>query len=178
MQQARLATVIMICSSMLVAACGSSDTTNTVGGNASVSMLDQCDSASFNGGLGAGTCTRAGAVTLAAFNNELAANHSVAAWMFSPSALTIHVGQSIQAMNLGGEGHTFTKVAQFGGGIIPALNNASGNPTETPECAQLASNAIVAPGGTFTTSAAAVAGVEHYQCCIHPWMRATVTVEQ
>jgi len=140
MRHAHIAIAIMISSSLVVAGCGSSDDVNGVTVNPTVSMLDQCDSASFNAGLGAGTCTRAGGITLSQFNSELAANHSVAEWMFSPTALTIHVGQSIQATNMGGEGHTFTRVAEFGGGIVPALNSGSGNPVETSECAQLPSS--------------------------------------
>lgn len=178
MRYLHAAIAIMVSSSAIFAGCSSSDEINDVTANPTVSMLDLCDSASFNAGLGAGTCVRAGGVTLTQFNNELAANHSVAAWRFSPAALTIRVGQSIQAMNLGGEGHSFTEVAQFGGGRVPALNAASGNTVEAPECAQLPSSAIVPPGGTFTTDAATETGVEHYQCCIHPWMRATVTVVQ
>jgi hypothetical protein len=88
----------------------------------------------------------------------------------------VTVGGRIAALNMGGEEHTFTEVENFGGGIIPALNTASGTPTEAPECAALASNALIAPGATFMTDAADEVGVEHYQCCIHPWMRANVTV--
>lgn len=144
--------------------------------DAQVSAQDQCDPASFNAALGDGTCTKQGTVTLTAFNNELNSTHQVASWQFVPSNFTIRVGQAIAVTNNGGEKHTFTEVDNFGGGIIPALNTASGNPTEAPECAALAANAMITPGTTFRTEAALDAGVEHYQCCIHPWMRATVTV--
>ena len=144
--------------------------------DAQVSAQDQCDPASFNAALGNGTCTKQGSVTLTAFNNELNATHQVASWQFVPSSFTIRVGQAITVTNNGGEKHTFTEVANFGGGIVPGLNSASGNPTEAPECAALTANAMIASGTTFRTDAAMDAGVEHYQCCIHPWMRATVTV--
>jgi plastocyanin len=144
--------------------------------DAQVSAQDQCDPASFNAALGNGACVKQGSVTLTAFNNELNATHQVASWQFVPSNFAIRVGQAITVTNNGGEKHTFTEVANFGGGIVPALNNASGNPTEAPECAALAANAMIASGTTFRTDAAMDAGVEHYQCCIHPWMRATVTV--
>jgi plastocyanin len=156
-----------------IAACSDS---NSLFGDASVSMQDQCDSASFNAALGPGTCVRQGSVTLAQFNTELAANHSVAAWQFAPTELTLHLGQSIQATNNGGESHTFTEVAQFGGGMVPALNAASGNPIEAPECAALATNTLIPAGGVFTTSPETESGTEYYQCCIHPWMRTTVNV--
>jgi plastocyanin len=142
-----------------------------------VSVQDQCDPASFNAALGAGTCTKQGSTTFAQFNSELNSTHQVAAWRFVPSNFTIHVGQSITATNDGGETHTFTEVAQFGGGIVPSLNQASGNTTVAPECQQLTASDHIAPGTTFTSDAATAAGTENYQCCIHPWMRATVHVE-
>jgi plastocyanin len=142
--------------------------------NAKVSMQDQCDPASFNAALGAGTCTKQGSVTFAQFNSELNSTQKVAAWQFAPSNLTIRIGQSIAATNDGGEVHTFTEVQAFGGGIVPALNQASGNPVEAPECKTLTAADMVMPGATFTTDAETEAGTELYQCCIHPWMRAVV----
>ncbi|MGH9888108.1 MAG: cupredoxin domain-containing protein [bacterium] len=163
---------------MIVAGCGDKGFVNTLAGNGLVSMQDQCDSASFNAALGAGTCVKQGSVTLTAFNDELAATQKVAAWQFVPSAMTISVGQSILATNNGGEHHTFTEVENFGGGIVPALNTASGNPVPAPECTALSSSAQIAPGASTTTDPASTVGTEHYQCCIHPWMRTTVTVIQ
>jgi plastocyanin len=141
-------------------------------------MQDQCDPASFNAALGSGTCTKQGTITFTQFNNELSATHQVAAWRLVPSAFSIKVGQSITATNDGGEKHTFTEVKAFGGGIVPALNSASGNTQEAPECAALSASDMVAAGATFRTDAAMDVGTELYQCCIHPWMRATVTVTQ
>jgi plastocyanin len=154
-------------------ACGDSTGVFT---DASVSMQDECDPATFNAALGPGTCVRQGKVTFGQFNSELAASKSVAEWQFVPTALAVRVGQSIQAMNNGGETHTFTEVAQFGGGMVPALNAASGNPVEAPECTALTSVDLVAAGSVFTTAPETDVGTEHYQCCIHPWMRTTVTV--
>ena len=144
-----------------------------------VSIQDQCDPASFNAALGAGACQRQGNMTFAQFNSELSATQQVAAWRYVPSALTIHVGQAITAMNDGGEVHTFTEVKSFGGGIVPSLNQASGNTVEAPECAQLTAADMVAAGKTFTANVASTSdiGTERYQCCIHPWMRAVVTVK-
>jgi plastocyanin len=141
-----------------------------------VSMQDQCDPASFNAALGAGACSRQGAVTFAQFNNELNATQQVATWRYVPPNITVRVGQSITATNDGGETHTFTEVEQFGGGIVPSLNQASGNTVVAPECQQLTAGDMVAAGTTFTADPETTVGVEHYQCCIHPWMRATVTV--
>jgi plastocyanin len=141
---------------------------------ASVSAQDDCDPASFNAALGAGTCTKQGSTTLSQFNTELNSTQRVAAWRFVPPNLTIRVGQSIAARNDGGETHTFTEVAQFGGGIVPALNSASGNDVEAPECANLTAADFIVPGATFTTDPETSSGTELYQCCIHPWMRVQV----
>jgi len=158
--------------------CDNSDNDFVPIANGSVVAHDDCDSVSFNAGIAPGTCVKAGATTLSAFNAELNANHSVAAWNFAPAALTVTVGGTITAQNAGGEKHTFTEVENFGGGFVPALNTASGMTTVAPECAALAGNtsALIASGGTFTTDPEDAVGVEHYQCCIHPWMRANVTV--
>ena len=141
-----------------------------------VDMYDACDSASFNATLGAGACVHRGAVTLSQFNAELNANQKVASWRFAPTSLTIHVGDTISAQNLGGERHTFTEVATFGGGVVPSLNTASGNTEEAPECRALADDDFVAPGATYKADPATATGTERYQCCIHPWMRTVVTV--
>lgn len=158
--------------SVLFLAC--SDSTSVA--STHVSIQDDCDPASFNAALGVGACSRQGATTFAQFNSELTANHEVAAWRFVPSTLTVKVGQRLTEMNNGGEVHTFTEVAQFGGGIVPGLNQASGNTVEAPECQQLTASDMLAAGATHTGDVETTAGVEHYQCCIHPWMRANVTV--
>jgi plastocyanin len=144
--------------------------------NGTVAILDECDPTTFNAALGAGACTRQGTVTFAAFNAELAATKSVSTWRFNPSSMTMTIGGTITATNQGGETHTFTQVAQFGGGTVAALNQASGNLIETPECAAITNADLIAPGGSFTTGQLATAGTHLYQCCIHPWMHETVTV--
>jgi plastocyanin len=141
-----------------------------------VSMQDQCDRASFDAALGTGSCMTNGSVTFAQFNSELAASRHVAAWQFVPATLTVRVGQTITAVNDGGEVHTFTRVEQFGGGIVPALNTGSGNPVETPECAELQATDLVSAGAAVATQPATASGTVRYQCCIHPWMRTVVTV--
>jgi len=169
----RLTSIGIALTAITLAACSDSISANA---NTHVSVQDQCDPASFNAALGAGTCSKQGSMTFAQFNSELNATQQVAAWRFVPQNLTVRVGQSITATNVGGEMHTFTEVAQFGGGIVPALNQASGNTVEAPECKQLAASDFIASGSTFTADVETTVGTEHYQCCIHPWMRATVTV--
>ena len=154
-------------------ACSDSTSANA---NAHVSIQDECDPASFNAALGAGACSRQGNMTLAQFNTELNATRQVAAWRFLPNNLTVRIGQRLTETNNGGEVHTFTEVAQFGGGIVPALNQASGNVTVAPECQQVTASDMIAAGTTHTGDVETAAKTELYQCCIHPWMRATVTI--
>lgn len=168
--------LVITLAACIAAGCGK-DSTSPVA-DARVSVQDQCDPATFNAALGSGACAKQGNTTFSAFNNELNTTQQVAAWRFVPAAFTIRVGQSITATNDGGEKHTFTEVKAFGGGIVPSLNTASGNTQEAPECAALTATDMIASGGTFRTDPATDAGTELYQCCIHPWMRATVTVMQ
>ena len=171
----RIALGAMAMAAVLAAGCNDSTGSS---GPPHVDMEDACDSATFNAALGAGTCTKRGGETFAQFNAELNANHTVAAWRFVPATLTVHARDSIIAVNQGGEVHTFTEVEQFGGGIVAALNTASGNTTVAPECQALESDDFVHPGSRYGDVADSTAGTERYQCCIHPWMRTLVTVRQ
>ena len=139
-----------------------------------IQMLDNCDPASFDAVLGAGTCTRSGGLSFDAFIAALTARGRVDSWRFSPEKVEARVGQTLLAINLGGEAHTFTAVAEFGGGIVPLLNQLTGNTTVAPECEALGPSDFIPPGGT-TSDAVEGAGTERYMCCIHPWMQTTVT---
>jgi hypothetical protein len=48
------------------------------------------------------------------------------------------------AVNKGGETHTFTRVAEYGGGIVPFLNDLAQTPIVAPECS--AETTFVPPG--------------------------------
>lgn len=74
------------------------------------------------------------------------------------------------ATNRGGETHTFTEVGQFGGGIVPFLNQLAHVPNVAPECTSLDPDDFVAPDGTYEKQVT-TAGTAKFQCCIHPWMR-------
>jgi plastocyanin len=164
-----------LAAALLLAACD-----NTNGVNGTIELRDDCDPATFNAGLGAGTCqhrSTAAGVTLASFNSELTATGHVAAWQIFPSTLDVSEGDRFTLANTGGETHTYTEVENFGGGVVPALNTASGNTTVAPECANAATfgSSTLVSGGVATHTFDE-AGTEKYQCCIHPWMRQTVTV--
>jgi plastocyanin len=141
-----------------------------------VSMMDACDPATFDAALqDPAACLRNGGVTFQEFVALLQKHQRAGAWHFAPPSLNVEEGSTLTAINRGGEVHTFTEVAHFGGGMVPLLNQLSGNPTPAPECLALGPADFVAPGGHFTVTENE-AGVELYQCCIHPWMRATVRV--
>ena len=145
------------------------------GGTRRIEVLDACDPMSFNAAIGAGTCTRPGGLSFSSFIAQLTAKGEVGAWRFAPANnVQVQVGQILLAINRGGEVHTFTEVEEFGGGLVPLLNDLSHNTDVAPECLALTPSDFIPPGGTKSDDVE-VAGTEKYQCCIHPWMRAVVT---
>ena len=149
----------------------------TVGGGRTqsvVNLMDACDPETFNAAVGPGTCVRNGGVTFANFLELLSLHHSVGAWHFSPPQTHLAVGDLLIAVNKGGETHTFTEVEEFGGGIVPDLNQRMGLTTVAPECNPATLTFI--PSGGSTSEVTDEQGVEKYQCCIHPWMRAEVRI--
>ena len=155
---------------------------------ATIHMRDYCDPATFNAVLGPDACVRStdvGFITFAGFGAELAADKSVGAWRFAPALLKVAEGATLHVENLGGETHTFTEVRKFGGGFVAPLNVASGSPVPAPECAQMVNGQLVpqppGPDNLFIPAGgSATVHLEHevvarYQCCIHPWMRLTIT---
>jgi plastocyanin len=135
-----------------------------------VNMQDACDPDTFNAALGAGTCLRSGGMKFDLFIAQLTRLGSVGAWHFAPPVSNVQVGQTFVVTNRGGEEHTFTEVAKFGGGIVPVLNTLSNAGDPAPECLALDEDDRVAPGGTYRETVDH-AGPAKYQCCIHPWMR-------
>jgi hypothetical protein len=135
-----------------------------------VNIQDACDPDTFNAALGPGSCVRGGGMQFDQFIAQLTRLGFVGPWHFAPNNANVQVGQTFAAINDGGEVHTFTEVAAFGGGIVPRLNELAGVPTVAPECGALEPDDFVAPGATYRED------VEHsgtlkFQCCIHPWMR-------
>jgi plastocyanin len=96
------------------------------------------------------------------------------AWRFASTHVKVEAGGVVEAYNRGGEFHTFTEVAEFGGGCVSDLNDLLGL-TPVPECANpaLFGTTGAAPGGS-TETGALPAGTHKFMCLIHPWMRTTV----
>src|SRR4029453_18699881 len=100
-----------------------------------VKIWDDCEPTSFNAAVGPGTCVGDGKTTFAEFIQELTSDQAGEAWRFNPPNFDVVAGKMLVFENSGGETHTFTKVADFGGGFVAALNALSGNPVPRPECA-------------------------------------------
>ena len=92
-------------------------------------------------------------------------------WRNEPPYLSVKEGRTVHVKNDGGRGHTFTEVAQFGGGVVGLLNVGL-NPA--PECA---TDAVPLPPGATQEITDLDPGLHKFQCCIHPWMRAAIRVE-
>jgi hypothetical protein len=148
-----------------------------------VRMFDDCDAASFNAVIGAGTCVGDGRTTFDDFVAQLQANGNVAnraakGWAFKPGSFHIDADEHINAVNKGGEFHTFTEVAAFGGGCVDVVNQLLGNLAPVPECANapaILGATGAAPGGTVPVANLSP-GLHRFQCLIHPWMQSVVEV--
>src|ERR1700720_1477612 len=144
--------------------------------------LDECDPATFNVAVGAGFCKNVAlgaSIPIATlFSDAQAGTPDKDKWDFEPDSLTVDEGTPIIAVDQGGEPHTFTEVAQFGGGFIPQLNNGE---AAAPKCALGFSSVAVARTRILQGSQLQFTGLSkgehHFQCCIHPWMRMTVVVK-
>ncbi|HEV8236602.1 MAG TPA: hypothetical protein VGP84_18445 [Gemmatimonadaceae bacterium] len=142
-----------------------------------VRMFDDCDPASFDAALhDPNACIGKGKTTFDRFIAELTRSQVAQKWRFDPRHVEVEKGNDVFAINKGGEVHTFTRVANFGGGIVPILNTLSGNPTPAPECTTLEPDDFVAPGAMYTAELN-TDKLQHFQCCIHPWMRADVRLK-
>lgn len=151
-----------------------------VQGDKKIRMYDDCEPTSFNAVLGDGACIGNGHTTFDEFIAELAATQDAHTWRNQPSAMRVNVGRSTLIENLGGEVHTFTPVANFGGGFISDLNGISGNPVPAPECLNFGSIVFIPAGATEEGPTAGSSdlpvGSHKFQCCIHPWMRTVIEV--
>jgi hypothetical protein len=161
----------------LVLALAVASTTLGASSERRVNLLDDCDAATFNAVLGDGACVKDGGVTFDEFIGQLMSTGDAPAWRNAPTRLHLDAGGSIDAYNRGGEFHTFTEVAAFGGGCVDELNAILGL-TPVPECAVpgIFGATGVAPRGELE-GAPLASGVHLFECLIHPWMRTVATVD-
>jgi plastocyanin len=153
-------------------------------GVAQVVALDECDPATFNAPTagGADFCRNVALGASTKFADLFAAakiGNPDRKWDFEPDSLTIKKETILSVVDQGGEPHTFTEVAKFGGGFISGLNGP--NEDTVPECAGGFSRVEVARTRILQGSQLQLTGLtkgEHlFQCCIHPWMRTIVEVK-
>lgn len=142
-----------------------------------VSVLDDCDPNDPAWGVnGCGITAKEGDVLRSEFNLLLLSPLSLStvghpSWRIEPSYFTIEPDKTVRVTNEGGRGHTFTKVANFGGGFVAPLNVGL---TPAPEC----TGAVpLQPGQSRELTTELTEGLNRFQCCIHPWMRATIKVK-
>lgn len=154
-----------------------------LGGMMQVNMTDDCEPISFNEVLGPGGCVGKGKTTFEEMIAELVATGDVKKFRFIPERRVMQHGQALAVLNTGGEPHTYTPVAEYGGGFVEDLNEIMGLVGIVPECMPPHVFAgIVAAGDvqileTTGSEAALHAGTQKVMCCIHPWMRGTVEVK-
>jgi hypothetical protein len=153
-----------------------------------VRIDDDCHARSFNRAVGPGTCVGDGQTRFAEAIAQLRDDGAAGQWRLSPDHFTATRGDSLRVRSFGGEFHTFTAVARFGGGCVPFLNRILGLRPVT-ECADLVSlpdgtqiprgfvQTAVPPGGRLVVPDLQV-GRHRFQCLVHPWMHTTLTVER
>jgi plastocyanin len=149
---------------------------------AQVVALDECDPTTFNAALGPDFCKNIAVgyfTTLSDLFAKAQAGTPDPNWDFEPDTLKVRAGTTVSVVDQGGEPHTFTEVAHFGGGFIPGLNGP-GEGT-VPECTGGFSRVAVAKTRILQGSQLQITGLSkgkhHFQCCIHPWMRTDVEVK-
>jgi hypothetical protein len=151
-----------------------------VQGDKKIRLLDDCEPTTFNAVLGDGACIGNGHTTFAEFIEELEETQDAHKWRNQPSQMHLNVGRPTLIENRGGETHTFTPVAAFGGGFVDELNGISGNPVPAPECLNFGSIVFIPAGGVeegpTAGSSELPVGMHRFQCCIHPWMRTVIDV--
>ena len=191
MTQTRVVAILLLaCSVLLSASVLAQQQPFTIG------MRDACDHKSFNKNVGPGACKigHHGSTKFNLFIAELQSDQIAGAWRFNPLVnatqgifqlvpVNLTSGQTTSLQNTGGELHTLTRVASFGGGFVDPLNQLSGNPNPAPECLQPenSTNIFVEAGTTETGPTAGSdqlpLGMTNWQCCVHPWMRITINVQ-
>lgn len=160
------------------------------GGGVVIEAQDACDPATF----GPDGCVRPDSSgRTVTFDEAIAAvvdKGAHNAWRFKSDDVKVRAGQPVTVqLGRGGEFHTFTKVGAFGPGCIPdinvlifgslAVNDLCDDIVDPPGAPRPFVEDAVGPGIPALTVPAAklVRGTNLFQCMIHPWMHAKVTVE-
>jgi hypothetical protein len=118
----RVAVLLLGCFVLLSVSALAQSTPFTIG------IRDACDPGTFTAAVGPGICRpgQHGTTKHKFFIAELQSDHIAGAWRFNPqldatqgtfqlATVSLSSGQTTALQNTGGETHTFTKVANFGG---------------------------------------------------------------
>lgn len=152
-----------------------------------IKIQDDCQPATFNlnppDGAGPGTCRANfdGETSFQKFIQQIIRFHKAEDWKFDDTPDKVDAGTTIHLRNEGGETHSFTRVANFGGGIVPPLNALLGLAGPVPECIAMNAGATFVPSQTKDQVGPTLTNADQgktvkFQCCIHPWMRTEVRV--
>ena len=146
--------------------------------NRKIAIRDACDPSDPTWAPTGGCLQKRGDVTNAEFGAYLRSPLTIPAngalighpaWRMEPAYASFESGKSLRIENTGGRAHTFTEVRVFGGGRVPPLNIGL---APAPECATAVN---VPPSGSAEIPQLSD-GIHNFECCIHPWMRASVRV--
>src|SRR5258708_19405030 len=142
---------------------------------AQVVALDECDPTTFNAALGPDFCKNVAldalgyATTLTDLFAKAANGTPDPGWDFEPDTVTMKEGATLSVVDLGGEPHTFTEGAQFGGGFIPPLNHGDAT---VHECSCGFSNLVMAKTRILQPSTLNITGLMQsthlFYSCILP----------
>jgi hypothetical protein len=140
-------------------------------------ITDDCDPAD-PAWTPTGGCVARGEVNNAEFSAALPQGHP--SWRIEPPYVEDRRQDDIRVRNTGGRVHTFTKVANFGNGYVPPLNAANAPPAVECQGGQanpLVATTTLAPGQDLEVQGL-TPGTHNFQCCIHPWMRTVVKIDE
>jgi plastocyanin len=187
----RLGVVLTLILLLGAAAAVASTTTAVLGGVAAASdtqevrIEDDCEPVTFNASGQAffeqNLCEEDfdGSVTFGDFLDALVLAGGHGAWRFNPNYAKIREGESLKVINEGGETHSFTEVEDFGGGIIPEINELLGGLEPVPEAQdpEIFGPTFLAPGESRKLSDLDV-GTHRFMCVIHPWQQTVINVTE
>jgi hypothetical protein len=91
-----------------------------------------------------------------------------------PPYVKVLEDRTIRVTNRGGLPHTFTEVAEFGGGAVPGLNVGL---DPAPACVSTTSPPQIVPPGERIAISSLEVGNHRFMCCLHPWMRTLIKVK-
>lgn len=137
---------------------------------------DRCDVATFPAASG---CQGNSGVSFQEFLAKLnPQDGGHKAWRFHFGREHISIDETLKAINVGGEPHTFTKVQKFGGGCVPDLNAPLGL-TPVAECSDpnIFNSTLVAVNNSLEMKGVNLGvGTHNFECLIHPWMKIVIEV--